>query len=697
METGILKTLEYQVIREILASYCSSPLGKALAARLKPARSFEKADKMVGETNEMKAFLESGGTLNLRGAYDVVNVVTRALEMNRAIDPEGLGRVSELLMCFSVVRSQLRTARDVLATLWEMVKGLDDLAALAADLDRTVDRRGKILSSASERLFELRRSLENLRYEVRSKAEAYLNRQAIARWLQDRQVRIRNDRFVLPVRAECRGMVKGVVHGFSASGNTVFVEPEELVERQNRLEELGARENREITRILLEKTRVVIDALVPLRKVQRALEWLDFTLARARYSVEYRLVPPVLSREPLLEVHDARHPILLKIAFDEALGDRDERIESARSAVVPLGLHLGKRFDVLVITGPNTGGKTVALKTAGLLSLMVASGLHVPAGAGSRFPLFSHVLADIGDEQDIFQSLSTFSSHIKRISQILRTADDQALVLLDELGSGTDPQEGEALGRSILAFLLQRGVKVLASTHLSKLKEFAFSNAGVENGCMEFDPDSLRPTFKLSIGTPGESNAIRIARRLGVPQSILVEAEKALASHHEGMRELMDGITRARMRVEAELDQSVKANREARSLREELSSTKAEIDRRSALLEEEAEREIDLALRRAHGRAMDHMRKLKNLPASQKVHIDRLAEALDEMLERTTLAEKRRLFVETLKKGDVVYIPRFREKCRVRKIRKKEAKLEVEHRNMTVDLPFGEVMWPHWF
>jgi DNA mismatch repair protein MutS2 len=697
MDTDILKTLEFHVVREVLTGYCSSPLGQTVASRLEPAGSLSEALRTSRQISEIKLFMDKGRRLEIQGVRDPVGLVEKALEMNRAVDPDGLSAVSGLLAASSKIRSSLRRDRDELDEIWKVVEEMDDLSDLEAELNRTVDRRGRILSSASDRLLSIRMKRETMTADARRQADAYLSDSSVARWLQERTVRIRNDRFVLPLRAECRRRIKGVAHGYSASGNTVFVEPEGLVEKQNQIERLRVRENREISRILWERTRTLIDFLEPLKRIQRAVGRLDFVCACAGYSIEYGLSAPELGDDPVLVLRDARHPILLKMAFEKAEGSAEERITEAFGAVVPLNMHLGKRFDILVITGPNTGGKTVALKTAGVLALMAASGLHIPAGAGSRVPVFSSVLADIGDEQDIFQSLSTFSSHIKRIGLILDRADGRSLVLLDELGSGTDPQEGEALGRAILAFLLARKVKVLASTHLSKLKEFAFSNDGVENGCMEFNPDTLRPTYTLRIGIPGESNAIRIARRLGVPESILADAEKALESRFEGIRELMDGIARARLRVEAELDRSAKDAVEIEALRERLSRMQEEAAARKAVLDEEAEREIDTVLREARDEALALIRKLESVPAPHRETVRRLEETLSALLERGSLAEKRQAFIDTLKQGDVVYIPRFREKCRVSRIRKKDRKIQVEYRSMAVDVPFDDVMWPHWF
>jgi DNA mismatch repair protein MutS2 len=365
--------------------------------------------------------------------------------------------------------------------------------------------------------------------------------------------------------------------------------------------------------------------------------------------------------------------------------------------VVPVDLHLGDRFDVMVITGPNTGGKTVTLKTVGLLSLMAAAGLHLPAAQGTRVPYFRRVLADIGDEQDLAQSLSTFSSHVKRISRILDEADAHSLVLMDELGTGTDPLEGEALGRAILKYLVRSRARVLVSTHLSKLKEFAFSSDRVENACVEFDPDTLKPTFRLSIGMPGESNALRIARRLGIPDAVVRDAESVLETGDSELKSLMDEVQRIRIQSEKALGKTRRDQETAHRIREKTEAHEKEIAFKRSVLEEEAEREIDECLRRSREEAMALIPKLQNLPAPYGEHVEALKEVLDRIVEHSPLGRKRRRFVDSLKKGDMVYLPRYREKCQVLKIYKKEDCVEVAYRGLSMKVPAQEIMWPHWF
>lgn len=697
MQNGICDTLEFQAIRDTVVSYCSSPLGRAIAGNLQPSRKYGLVATMIRQVTEMCRFLENGGQFPSRGARDAVSLLESAVEMNHAMDPEGLRVVCDLIACSRRIKKNLVELEEELPELIKVLKGVEDLTGLESELNRTVDGAGKVLDSASPRLARIRLQMESLAAEIRRKAEACLGDRIVASCLQEAKLRIRDDRFVVAVRYEARRRVKGIIHGYSSSGSTVFIEPEVLLEPQNRLEEARVREAREISRILWETTRLLMEKLKPLRTLQRAVAWLDFTYGRARYTIEYGLAAPELDRDGKLDLREARHPVLLKMAFDRIEGSPEERIAHAHREVVPLDIHLGQRFHILVITGPNTGGKTVALKAAGLCTLMALAGLHVPVAPGSVVPFASAVLADIGDEQDIFQNLSTFSSHMKRIREIVETADSRSLVLLDELGSGTDPQEGEALGRAILTFLLARQAKVLVSTHLSRLKEFAFSNDGVENGCMEFDPDSLKPTFNLRIGMPGESNAIRIARRLGIPGAILDEAEESLSSSRGKEHLLMDGIARARIQVESELTEAQNKTREMERLKEEAATDKEQISRKKAILEEEAEREIDTCLRRSQEEIRSILTRLQFVPEQHKEAVRELEEVVDGIAERTALAAKRREFIKTLRKGDLVYIPRYREKCRVVRLKKKDKKLEVQYRNLLVDIAFSDVMWPHWF
>jgi DNA mismatch repair protein MutS2 len=693
----ILNTLEFGSLRTRLNGYAKSLLGRGVADRLVPFDDFDKAERALTQVDEMKAYLLEGGKFPFQGAADAVGIIRDVRENNKSIDPGDLHKVGGMLTCARLLALTLREGTEDRPELARLLDRFEDLDDVEAEIQRTVDARGHVQSSASPQLADIRREIEQLSQQIRRKAERMISDREVARYLQDDHIRIRNGKVVLPVRNECRHQIRGILHGYSASGNTAFIEPENLVEKQNTLEKRRVYESREINKILWERTRRLMDLFEEIRTNQRILAWLDFTFARARFSMDYALRAPRLSPDRVFVLREARHPLLLTWAFERAEGDVEQRLEIALGRVVPFSLHLGDRFDLLVITGPNTGGKTVTLKSAGLIALMAASGLHAPVAEGTVVPYFSTILADIGDEQDLSQNLSTFSSHMQRISEILEKADERSLVLIDELGTGTDPLEGEALGRAILKYLKGTRANVLVSTHLSKLKEFAFSQPRVENACMEFDPDSLMPTFNLGIGMPGESNAILIARRLGIAASILEDAEAALAVEDGQLKALMDDVQRIRIQTERTLEKSRSDAVEANRMKEVMEEKEQEIEFRMSKLETEAEREIDECLRKCREQALVWVNKLKNLPDPHKSDIRALEEALERMLERVPLGVKRRKFLESLKKGDEVYIPRYREKCRIIKVYKKEDCVEVAYRKLSVKLPAHEVMWPHWY
>jgi DNA mismatch repair protein MutS2 len=696
-EEKILKTLEFPAVRDILKRYCVTSIGKSVAARLRPFDRLDKAARALKQVVEMKSYLSEGGKITLAGACDAVKIIDGALEKNQCIDPKDLHALGAFLSCARLMKTSLAGPMENRPELSALLDRILDLESLEGELKRTVDANGRVLSTASPRLQEIRNRMERLTEEIRRRAESILRNREVARTLQDENIMFRNNRFVLPVRIECRKKVRGILHDYSSSGNTAFIEPEALVEKQNELEKERHQESKEINLILWERTRTLLDAHEDIRTNQRIVAWMDFTRCRALYAMDYDLHCPELSPESVLILREARHPLLLEMAFTRTLGSAEERRAAAYGEVIPFDIHLGDRFDVLVVTGPNTGGKTVLLKTAGLLALMMASGLHIPSREGSRIPFFKVILADIGDEQDLSQSLSTFSSHMQRISEILVRADAMTLVLLDELGSGTDPLEGEALGRGILNYLLACNTKVLVSTHLSKLKEFAYSSDRVENGSMEFDPDTLHPTYRLRIGIPGESNALRIARRLGIPQAILDEAGAALEMENRDMKELMDDVQRVRIETEKTLEQSKIEAQTVLKLRKEAEAREQEVAFRQSVLENETEREIDNYLRKSRDQALHLIKELKNLPAPYKKPIEDLEQVLNQMIERSPLGVKRRRFLESLKKGDMVYIPRYRERCRVIRIYKKEDMIEVAYRNLSVKVPSEEIIWPHWY
>ncbi|MFQ5504583.1 MAG: endonuclease MutS2, partial [Planctomycetota bacterium] len=543
-------------------------------------------------------------------------------------------------------------------------------------------------SAASPRLAELRGEIKRSEAEIQHALRRVLESPGVRKALQSSQVAWRNRRPVLHVKAESRKLVRGIVHDRSQSGQTVFIEPEAVVEPSNRLGALEAAENAEVQRILAELLRVLLGKLDEVGLALEGLAWIDFTAARARLVMELGFVVPELAGAASFRLRAARHPLLL---LDVWLGKRSAA--DVQEEAVPLDLDLGDPSWVLVVTGPNTGGKTVALKTLGLITLMAQAGLPVPAGSGTALPFVDGIFADIGDEQAIAQNLSTFSSHMTRITRLLEQATPESLVLLDELGAGTEPEEGGALGYAILEALHERRVRTMASTHLSRLKDFAYQHAGSENGAMAFDPDSLRPLFRLEIGVPGSSNALHIARAVGVQNRIVDRAAEILGERDRSIDEMIDRIQRTRRAAEAErrVAEITKMRVEGEEL--EVREKAEELSQKEAWLREEAQHLVDEELRAARDLLADPLKQFLNAPAPYGEVASGMLKLLHGLLSRSTLGRRRRSFLERIRKGHMVYVPHFSRRCRVTKVDRKREILELEVGDLRMNLPFDDVSW----
>ena len=520
MHEKSITTLEYPKILERLAHEAAFSASKALALALLPATELREVQQRLAYTTEAKHLLEVRPDAGVRGARDIRPLVVRA-ERGAMLQP------GELLEVLSTIRSAIYVARllERVDGDFPLLKGLGhDLPQrpkLAEHIEESISDEGEVLDSASPTLRRLRLEIRAAQQRLQEKLQSLVNEYRVS--LQDPIITMRSDRYVLPVRAEAKGQVRGIVHDQSASGATVFIEPLVVVEMNNRLRELHLSERQEIERILFELSGLVGQEALSLNLDVELLAEIDLALAKARYSQIIQASPPHLNDQGRLTLLAARHPLLT-------------------GKVVPIDFRLGEDFSMVIITGPNTGGKTVALKTVGLLTLMAQAGLHIPADDRSELALFEQVFADIGDEQSIEQSLSTFSSHLTRIIDILKLANAKSLVLLDELGAGTDPSEGSALARAILISLLERKVSVVATTHYSELKAFAHDTAGVANALVEFDVETLSPTYRLQIGLPGRSNALAIATRLGLPPEIIEQARNLLGTTGVQMENLLEDL-----------------------------------------------------------------------------------------------------------------------------------------------------------
>jgi DNA mismatch repair protein MutS2 len=461
----------------------------------------------------------------------------------------------------------------------------------------------------------------------------------------------------------------------------------------DRLLDLLDRERDETQRVLWELTRMVLAEEERLCALEERLGAVDLAAAKAAYAEAFGLVSPQVGEGPVLEIREARHPYLLWLRRDLSRDPREVDRESLHRAVVPIDVRLGESFHLLIITGPNTGGKTVALKTIGLSVLMALSGIPIPAAAGSRVPLYLDLFADIGDEQSLEQSLSTFSSHLVQIVDVLRHGSDRSLILLDELGSGTDPLEGAALGTAILDFFRERGWQAIITTHIGSLKEYAYAHQGAENAAMEFDPVTLRPTYRLLLGLPGRSNALAIARRVGVAPEVVEAAEAQVARTVEPTREIVERMERSARRAEKERRRASRVRQRALEGARRVEERRGEVEAERSVLRQEAEEEVEARVREARDRLRPLVQRLRSVPGPLVPALEELERAVEEALPLTPLGAKREAFARSLKKEDEVYVPKFRERCRVKKINKTERLITVLLNGIPTEIGFDDVSW----
>jgi DNA mismatch repair protein MutS2 len=576
MNEKTLRMLEFDKVLERLAEYAAFPISAELARRLRPTTSLEKARHRQTLTREARLLLSIQSDVSIGGARDVRAPVDLAAR-GGVLDPADLLAIKNTLIAARTLGRTLEHHADLTPNLGEIGARLTPPAGMVDAISRVLSENGEVLDSASTRLSAIRNELKTAHQRLLAKLEHMINDPQIAPMLQEAIITQRSGRYVIPLRAEFKGRIRSLIHDQSSSGATLFIEPLAVVDLNNRYHELQLEERDEVRRILTALSAQVGECAVQIQDILAALGELDLALMCARYADDLRAAEPELvevhptAQHPGTTLHlfQARHPLL------------------PPENVVPVDVVLDQHTFGLVITGPNTGGKTVTLKTVGLMVLMAQCGLHLPVQSGSALSVFRNVFADIGDEQSIEQSLSTFSGHIHNIVRILRFADRTSLILLDELGAGTDPQEGSALARALLAYLVQRRVTCLVATHYPELKAFAHATPGITNASMEFDLQTLRPTYRLLMGLPGRSNALLIAERLGMPKEVLETARAALNPQDLRAEDLLDEIHRQRNLAEQARRAAEQDRREAERLRAELEQRLEKIENeRQAILEE---------------------------------------------------------------------------------------------------------------
>ncbi len=676
MHLKTLEILEYRKILTRLADYCDFNASRDRALDLLPTTDIEEAQSLQAKTAEAFELFTSHPQLSIGGARDLTPITEDAVR--------GLTLTPDALLD---VKYTLTSARNLKRFFWRLEGSYPQLKTLASNLPpslglidsitKVISDKGKILDNASERLGNIRRDLKIQQQRLRTRMESMVNNSQISQHLQDGIFTQRGGRYVLPLKAGAKGKIRGIIHDQSASGATLYIEPERMVEHNNRYRQLQLDERDEEQRILAELTHQVAEHAETLLGMIEILADIDLTFARAKYAEAINGIAPAIHPFPVsaegkhpgvvLRFYGARHPLL----------NPDE--------VVPIDVQLDPQTYALIITGPNTGGKTVTLKTVGLLALMAQTGLHIPASPGTELSLFHEIYADIGDEQSIEQSLSTFSGHITNIIHILENADQHSLVLMDELGAGTDPQEGAALARAVMTYLLEKGITTLVTTHHPEMKAYAHFTPGVVNASMEFDLETLQPTYYLTVGLPGRSNALAIAERLGLPQAIIEKAREELNPADLKADDLLNEIYRQRNLAREARQAADNARVEAKEMRAELAERLTSIEderlkivknvRREALAEVEVLRE---ELRQMRQKTEDAQQVIEDEALAKfEEKIARVEANVSEPVERQVLEIPRPRYTGPVVEGGKVRIHSLGQKGIVKSINGDEVEVQV--------------------
>ena len=735
MNPKAFETLDFPKILAQLAEHTSFSAGRELALALTPTDDLREAQRRQQETAEARRLLVEGSKVHLGGVHDVRPHLVRATR-GAPLQPNELLEIRSTLQRARSLRQTLTRAASHFPRLADIAARMEPCSHVAAEIGRCIDNRGEVRDSASPELSRIRRELREAHDRLLSKLQKMVTAPANAAFLQEPLVTQRHGRYVIPLKAEFKGRIPGLVHDQSASGATLFIEPLATVELGNRWRECQLEEEREVRRILTELSELIGDEAPYIRRTVEALAELDLAFAKAKYAEAINGVQPKL-------VGFRRHGLKAtgskvagsKVSGSEVSGSKvtSSKIEPSNlrtlepgtlklgtlkpetithpgttldlraarhplldpATVVPIDVHLSPDYFVLVITGPNTGGKTVTLKTVGLLALMAQAGLAIPAAEGSALSVFDGIYADIGVEQSIEQSLSTFSSHMTNIINILRQATPRSLVLLDELGAGTDPEEGSALARALLSYLVERGITTLVATHYSELKVYAHVTPGVENACVEFDIETLAPTFELSIGLPGRSNALAIARRLGLHESILAEAESLVRPESLESESLLEEIRRTRQAARQAQIEVEAALRRVQALEMELRHRLSEIEaaRRAVLNEARAEaQELLEEVRKEVARVRARLARTGDLHAAW------LAEAEAKLAQRAREAAPLELEVappaapeEPFRVGERVWVPSLQTSGEIISLNEAEGEAELRIGAFRMELPLSRL------
>ncbi|MBD5479806.1 MAG: endonuclease MutS2 [Lachnospiraceae bacterium] len=648
MNKKVLQTLEYHKIIAQLVQKADSDPGRKMCESLLPETDLSEIQTAQTETADALSRLFRYGSTSFGGNKDL-GFSLKSLEVGSSLSIPELLKIAGFLENVSRIKAYGRNERDesVQDSLSQFFEDLTPLSSISGEIRRCLLSEEEVADDASPELKRIRRSIQLTGEKIHNQLGSMLNG-SYRTYLQDAVITMRGDRYCLPIKAEFKNQVSGLVHDQSATGSTFFIEPAAVVELNNHLRELAIEEQKEIERILADLSAQVSEHTDELSANQRIMTRLDFVFAKGKLAMDHNGTMPVFNTEHYINIRKGRHPLLEK------------------KKVVPIDIHLGKDFDLLIITGPNTGGKTVSLKTVGLFTLMGQAGLHIPALDRSELSIFEEVYADIGDEQSIEQSLSTFSSHMTTIVTILSHADENSLCLFDELGAGTDPTEGAALAIAILNHLHDRGIRTMATTHYSELKLYALSTPFVENACCEFDVESLKPTYKLLIGIPGKSNAFAISSKLGLPDAIIDAAKEQISKEDESFEDVLANLENSRLTIEKERREAAEYKDRIKTLEAQLKAKNEKLDSAKDKILKEAHEQARAILQEAKTVADETIRSFNQADRNSDMKElekkrQNIREKIDDKNERLALkmppsATRKTLDPKKLKKGDSVRI-----------------------------------------
>lgn len=691
MNEKSLRVLEYNKIIDLLKKKASSSLGLKYIESLVPNTDFVEVKSMLEETSEAQSIIIKRGSVGLDGIHDIEDKVKRAY-IGASLDPGSLIMIADTLRVARRLKNSLSSS-DEEDFNYPIIQSLSNSLYVYKDIEdqiyNAIISEVEISDNASSTLRDIRRRIAQKNQSIRSKLNSIISSTTYQKYLQDAIISLRGDRFVVPVKSEYRSQVAGIVHDQSSSGATLFIEPMTIVEMNNELRQLKLGEQEEIERILSELSAMVGEVSEDLISNQEILGRLDFAFSKGKLSIQMRGIEPTLNEDKYLNIKNGRHPLLDK------------------KKVVANTIYLGRDFHTLVITGPNTGGKTVTIKTVGLFALMTQSGLHIPADYGSSMCVYDNVFADIGDEQSIEQSLSTFSSHMTNIVSILKNVTADSLVIFDELGAGTDPVEGAALAIAVLEDINSVGAKCIATTHYSELKNYALTKSGVENAAVEFDIETLSPTYKLLIGVPGKSNAFEISRKLGLSDYVISRAKEYINTDNIALEDVLQNVEKNRIKA-------IEDREEAERLKEEIERLKVEYDekleklvtQRDKMIEKakseafsitrQAKEEVDLIIKELRSLEQERASKEKNRKIEElRKELTSSMGSLQPTVKSMIVPKVSSKEIKDLKPGEEVKVITLNQNGSVVSVDKKRKEAVVQIGIMKMTLPFKSLQKSH--